>query len=386
MLLWHTLATYFRRKYGVRVQKIPLDAGATCPNRDGTLSARGCIFCNDSGSGSGMGLRGLDLRAQWDAWYTKYTTTDSDRLFMAYLQSFSNTYGPASRLEHLLEQVAALPGCRGIAVGTRPDCLDGEKLALLAGCGLDEVWLELGLQTCRDDTLRRINRGHTARQAEEAVRAALDAGLLVCGHLMAGLPGEDENDFLDGVDWAVSLGMQGLKLHNVYVPQGTELARQWRAGGYRICGHAVRRPAAHPLHRGHAAHPGRPRAGRAAGPCLGPGETRHHHRSAPGPGRPRPLAGLPRRCRGGPAGVVRRVGDRNVFLRGWELWCCDRGLREGEGEQTGSARPSGRYHVGQAAPQTGRQRAVPFLANGRAFWHTFCLRIPVRGASVPQGV
>ena len=134
---------------------------------------------------------------------------------------------------HLLEQVAALPGCRGIAVGTRPDCLDGEKLALLAGCGLDEVWLELGLQTCRDDTLRRINRGHTARQAEEAVRAALDAGLLVCGHLMAGLPGEDENDFLDGVDWAVSLGMQGLKLHNVYVPQGTELARQWRAGDYR---------------------------------------------------------------------------------------------------------------------------------------------------------
>ena len=230
MLLWHTLATYFRRKYGVRVQKIPLDAGATCPNRDGTLSARGCIFCNDSGSGSGMGLRGLGLRAQWDA---KYTTTDSDRLFMAYLQSFSNTYGPASRLAHLLEQVAALPGCRGIAVGTRPDCLDGEKLALLAGCGLDEVWLELGLQTCRDDTLRRINRGHTARQAEEAVRAALDAGLLVCGHLMAGLPGEDENDFLDGVDWAVSLGMQGLKLHNVYVPQGTELARQWRAGGYR---------------------------------------------------------------------------------------------------------------------------------------------------------
>ena len=177
MLLWHTLATYFRRKYGVRVQKIPLDAGATCPNRDGTLSARGCIFCNDSGSGSGMGLRGLDLRAQWDAWYTKYTTTDSDRLFMAYLQSFSNTYGPASRLAHLLEQVAALPGCRGIAVGTRPDCLDGEKLALLAGCGLDEIWLELGLQTCRDDTLRRINRGHTARQAEEAVRAALDAGL-----------------------------------------------------------------------------------------------------------------------------------------------------------------------------------------------------------------
>ena len=344
MLLWHTLATYFRRKYGVRVQKIPLDAGATCPNRDGTLSARGCIFCNDSGSGSGMGLRGLDLRAQWDAWYTKYTTTDSDRLFMAYLQSFSNTYGPASRLAHLLEQVAALPGCRGIAVGTRPDCLDGEKLALLAGCGLDEVWLELGLQTCRDDTLRRINRGHTARQAEEAVRAALDAGLLVCGHLMAGLPGEDENDFLDGVDWAVSLGMQGLKLHNVYVPQGTELARQWRAGDYRplardeyvdmLCAALPRIPSTVVMQR--------IQADPAPGELLAPAWALEKRGIITDLRRALAARGLWQGCRGGPAGVVRRIGNRNVFLRGWELWCCDRGLREGEGEQTGSARPSGR--------------------------------------------
>lgn len=233
MHTWNTFTVHLRQRFGQRVQKIPLDAGASCPNRDGTLSRAGCTFCNAIGSGSGLGLAGMNLPAQWEHWREHFRKSNRASLFLAYLQSFSNTYGPASRLEHLLEQVAALPGCRGIAVGTRPDCLDGEKLALLAGCGLDEVWLELGLQTCRDDTLRRINRGHTARQAEEAVRAALDAGLLVCGHLMAGLPGEDENDFLDGVDWAVSLGMQGLKLHNVYVPQGTELARQWRAGDYR---------------------------------------------------------------------------------------------------------------------------------------------------------
>ena len=233
MHTWNTFTAHLRQRFGQRVQKIPLDAGASCPNRDGTLSRAGCTFCNAIGSGSGLGLAGMNLPAQWEHWREHFRKSNRASLFLAYLQSFSNTYGPASRLAHLLEQVAALPGCRGIAVGTRPDCLDGEKLALLAGCGLDEVWLELGLQTCRDDTLRRINRGHTARQAEEAVRAALDAGLLVCGHLMAGLPGEDENDFLDGVDWAVSLGMQGLKLHNVYVPQGTELARQWRAGDYR---------------------------------------------------------------------------------------------------------------------------------------------------------
>lgn len=233
MHTWNTFTAHLRQRFGQRVQKIPLDAGASCPNRDGTLSRAGCTFCNAIGSGSGLGLAGMNLPAQWEHWREHFRKSNRASLFLAYLQSFSNTYGPASRLAHLLEQVAALPGCRGIAVGTRPDCLDGEKLALLAGCGLDEIWLELGLQTCRDDTLRRINRGHTARQAEEAVRAALDAGLLVCGHLMAGLPGEDENDFLDGVDWAVSLGMQGLKLHNVYVPQGTELARQWRAGDYR---------------------------------------------------------------------------------------------------------------------------------------------------------
>lgn len=233
MHTWNTFTVHLRQRFGQRVQKIPLDAGASCPNRDGTLSRAGCTFCNAIGSGSGLGLAGMNLPAQWEHWREHFRKSNRASLFLAYLQSFSNTYGPASRLAHLLEQVAALPGCRGIAVGTRPDCLDGEKLALLASCGLDEVWLELGLQTCRDDTLRRINRGHTARQAEEAVRAALDAGLLVCGHLMAGLPGEDENDFLDGVDWAVSLGMQGLKLHNVYVPQGTELARQWRAGDYR---------------------------------------------------------------------------------------------------------------------------------------------------------
>ena len=133
----------------------------------------------------------------------------------------------------MLEIFRTLPDLAGVSVGTRPDCLDPEKMAILGAAPWKEKWLELGVQTLNDATLRRINRGHTARQAEEAVRAALDAGLLVCGHLMAGLPGEDENDFLDGVDWAVSLGMQGLKLHNVYVPQGTELARQWRAGGYR---------------------------------------------------------------------------------------------------------------------------------------------------------
>lgn len=259
MLRWHTLAVYFRRKYGTRVQKIPLDAGASCPNRDGAISRCGCTFCNASGSGSGLGGRGFSLDSQWLAWLEKYRATDADRAFIAYLQSYSNTYGSPERLQLLLQQVAALPGCLGVAVGTRPDCLDPRKLDMLAACGapvsvtvrdaehytrnaggdngqksgLAEVWLELGLQSMHDATLRRINRGHDAACSEWAVRAAAARGLAVCGHLMAGLPGEDEKAFLQSLDWALSLPLRGLKIHNVYVPLGTALARQYEEGGYK---------------------------------------------------------------------------------------------------------------------------------------------------------
>ena len=236
MVRWHTLAAYFRRKYGMRVQKIPLDAGSACPNRDGLLSTRGCVFCNALGSGSGLGGRGLSLAAQWQAWRQKYRAGDPDRRFLAYLQSFSNTYGSLERLQDLLHAVAALPDCCGLAVGTRPDCLSPSKLdALLragAEAGVAEIWLELGLQSAHDATLARVNRGHTAACAAKAVAEAAGRGLLVCGHLMAGLPGEGEAAFLESVDWAVSLPLHGLKLHNVYVPEGTELARRSRDGRY----------------------------------------------------------------------------------------------------------------------------------------------------------
>ncbi|MDO5484373.1 MAG: TIGR01212 family radical SAM protein, partial [Desulfovibrionaceae bacterium] len=236
MLRWHTLATWFRRRYGVRVQKIPLDAGAACPNRDGLLSRLGCLFCDAQGSGSGLGGQGLSLREQWRHWYDKYRATDPDRRFMAYLQSFSNTYGPVERLRAVLEEITALPGCSGISVGTRPDCLSPEKLDALAEAGqragIGEVWLELGLQSSRDATLARINRGHTAACAARAVTLGAERGLLVCGHLMAGLPGEDEAAFLESVDWAVSLPLAGIKLHNVFVPKGTGLARLWQGGEY----------------------------------------------------------------------------------------------------------------------------------------------------------
>ena len=128
MLRWHTLAAYYYRTCGARGQKIPLDAGASCPNRDGTLSRAGCLFCNAQGSGSGLAGQGLSLRGQWQALCAQRLRQAPQTRFLAYLQSFSNTYGPKERLQQLLQTASALPGCWGLAVGTRPDCLDSEKL------------------------------------------------------------------------------------------------------------------------------------------------------------------------------------------------------------------------------------------------------------------
>lgn len=176
--------------------------------------------------------RGVNIGAQWELWQAKYKNTDSSREFLAYFQSFSNTYGSPAQLRELLEKVLQLPGNRGISIGTRPDCVDSEKLDMLAACPLPEVWLELGLQSAHDRTLVRVNRQHTVAEAEEAVRMAAARGIRVCGHLMAGLPGEDAEDFLASVRWAAALPLKGIKLHGLYVCRQSELEHWYKRGEY----------------------------------------------------------------------------------------------------------------------------------------------------------
>ncbi len=225
-----TLAAALRRRFGRRAKKIPLDAGSACPNRDGTLSRGGCLFCNAAGSGTGLHHKGFGLRAQWDR-LTPPARARGEAL-LAYLQSFSNTYGPASRLAGLVAELAALPDVAGICLGTRPDCLDEEKIALLAGAPVAHVRLEMGLQSARDDTLSRVNRGHDAAALARAARAAAAAGLGVTVHLMAGLPGETTDDFLASVDFINALPVSGVKFHNTLVLAGAPLAALHAAGGY----------------------------------------------------------------------------------------------------------------------------------------------------------
>lgn len=229
---YYTLSTYLRQRYGHRVQKIPLDAGFSCPNRDGTLSRQGCLFCNAHGSGSGLYAQGRDLASQWRLWRDRYLRRLGKARFIAYLQSFSNTHGPISKLREVLEEIVSLPDLAGLAIGTRPDCLDNEKLSLLAAQPLEEIWLELGLQSSNDHILRAINRGHDFRCLQRACELAASKGLRVCVHLIAGLPGEDKLSFLDSVAAVNALPVLGVKFHNLYVCRGSGLAALWRQGYY----------------------------------------------------------------------------------------------------------------------------------------------------------
>ncbi len=230
---YFTLNAHFTRIFGRRIQKIPLDAGFGCPNRDGSLSTGGCSFCNEHGAGSGLSRTGLALAEQWDLWRGRYgQSRAATAAYIAYLQSFSNTYGPTEKLAAVLESLVALPEIVGISIGTRPDCLDEKKIALLAAVPLPERWVELGVQSAHDETLRRVNRGHSASCSERAIVDCAAAGLNVCAHLILGLPGENREHMLASVAWLNSLPVSGIKLHNLFICEGTPLADLWRSGGY----------------------------------------------------------------------------------------------------------------------------------------------------------
>jgi radical SAM protein (TIGR01212 family) len=229
---YYSLATYLRARFGQRVQKIPLDADFSCPNRDGTISRNGCIFCNPKGSGTGLGARGLSLEKQYLFWQEKFSKKYKARLFLAYLQSYSNTYGPLKKIENMLKRLEKLPGLAGLCLGTRPDCLDKDKLSLLASYPFQEIWLELGLQSSNNHTLEIINRGHKAEDFAWAVKLAHKMGIKTCAHVIAGLPQETMKDFLQTINFLNDLPISGIKIHNLYICKHTTLAKLWRTGAY----------------------------------------------------------------------------------------------------------------------------------------------------------
>ncbi len=225
---------YLRNLFGERVQKISVDAGMTCPNRDGTLSHAGCIYCNSKGSGTGAFARGLSVSQQIDAGKIGAIKKYKAKKFLAYFQSFTNTYAPVAHLKALYDEALSCDGMVGMAVGTRPDCVDKEKIDLLDSYTQNFlIWLEYGLQSVYDKTLTLINRGHDFSTFEKAMAlTAQKKKLHICAHIILGLPGESRQMMLESARVLADLGVNGVKIHLLYVVKGTALDRMYAKGQY----------------------------------------------------------------------------------------------------------------------------------------------------------
>lgn len=225
------LTDYYRQQFGCKVYKLGIDAGFTCPNRDGTLGTGGCIFCGMDG-GSAFAARGGSIREQLEQAKERVAFKGGEK-YIAYFQSFTNTYAPVEILEKYYTQALEAPGVVGLAIGTRPDCLGEEVVALLERLNRQKpVSVELGLQTTCPESIRYIRRGYENEVYLDAVRRLKATGIQVVTHMILGLPGESREDMVRTTRFAVVAGTDGVKFHLLHVLEGTDLARDYRAGKF----------------------------------------------------------------------------------------------------------------------------------------------------------
>ena len=243
---YNSFVGYFKRRYGERLQKIVLDAGFTCPNRDGKVGRGGCTYCDNAAFHPAYSTAGKSLHQQMDEGIefhkVRYRTTEH---YLAYFQSFSNTYAPLSRLRELYEEALGHPDVVGIVIGTRPDCVDEEKLDYLADLSQGKVlagWsrtvasqvrtapiviVEYGVESCYDRTLLRINRGHDFETARRAITMTAERGLDVGAHFILGLPGESVQMMLDSCEQINSLPLRSVKFHQLQIVKGTRMEKEY---------------------------------------------------------------------------------------------------------------------------------------------------------------
>ncbi len=230
--LYRDYNSYLRETFGCRVQKISLDAGLDCPNRDGTVGGAGCIYCNEKGSGTGA-ARFASISEQIRTGKERLAGKYKAKKFIAYFQSFSNTYAPLPRLAALYEEALSDPDIVGLSIGTRPDCVSDETLDYLAMLGETHlIWLEYGLQSAKDETLERIRRGHSVAAFIDAVKRTRARKIPVCAHVILGLPGENTEDMLDTARFLALQDVQAVKIHLLYVIKGTALDQMYNFGAY----------------------------------------------------------------------------------------------------------------------------------------------------------
>ncbi|WP_127475309.1 TIGR01212 family radical SAM protein [Sulfurivermis fontis] len=230
----NTFGQHLRAKYGARVHKVAINAGFTCPNRDGSKGIGGCTFCNNS-SFSPNAREPDPIREQIAAGRAVIRKRTGAQKYLAYFQTYTNTYDDIDLLRRRYDTALAEPDVIGLSIGTRPDCVPPTVLDLLAEYRVQghEIWLELGLQSAFDETLKRVNRGHGFAEYCSAVHAARERGLPVCTHLILGLPGEEPFHARTSLQRVLEEGVDGLKLHPLHVVKGTRLANEWRRDEYQ---------------------------------------------------------------------------------------------------------------------------------------------------------
>jgi radical SAM protein (TIGR01212 family) len=229
------LSDHYREKFGCKVYKLSLDGGFTCPNRDGTLGTKGCIFCGGDGSGAFAERCCESIAVQLERAKLRVQDKNKNGKYIAYFQSFTNTYAPVEKLRKLYMQAIEPEYIVGLAIGTRPDCLGDDVIRLLSEINTRKpVSVELGLQTIHEETARYIRRGYPTKVYMDAVRRLKNAGIEVVTHIILGLPGETAQMMMETTRQAVAAGTDGVKFHMLHVLRGTDLARDYAAGKFDV--------------------------------------------------------------------------------------------------------------------------------------------------------
>lgn len=222
---YYSLDYYLKQTYGEKLYKIALDGGMTCPNRDGTLGVRGCIFCSAGGSGDFAGDRRTSITEQIEAGKAQSIRKHSGFSYIAYFQAYTNTYAPVSYLRSVFTEAINHPDIRILSIATRPDCLNDDVLALLAELNKKKpVWVELGLQTIHEETAQFIRRGYKLPVFEDALRKLRKIGITVIVHTILCLPGESREMMLDTIRYLNTQDIQGIKLQLLHILKHTDLA------------------------------------------------------------------------------------------------------------------------------------------------------------------
>jgi radical SAM protein (TIGR01212 family) len=225
------LKSYWLNRFHCRVHKLPIDAGFTCPNRDGLVAAGGCIYCDGRGSALRRAGDLPSVGEQIRRGKEFYRRRGKAEKFVAYFQTFTNTYASVDRLKALYDEALEVGDVIGLSIGTRPDCLPDETLALIRSYARRcDVWLEFGLQSIHDRTLMAINRGHDAAAFLDAVRRVSGSPVQICTHIIVGLPGESHEDMMETARAVAELPIQGIKIHSLLALRGTVLGERYGRG------------------------------------------------------------------------------------------------------------------------------------------------------------